>query len=80
MLQDYEIPSCGIDLRLQLSHIELGYISKALKLSKGNKTRAASMLGLNRTTLIEKMRRLGLKLRHRNGRPTKTEGEIQNAN
>ncbi len=34
-------------------------ISKALQMSDGIKARAATLLGLNRTTLVEKMKREG---------------------
>jgi len=37
-------------------------IAEALQLSGGVKARAALMLSINRTTLVEKMRRLGIPL------------------
>jgi DNA-binding NtrC family response regulator len=50
----------GVDLVKVLTDIELKMISDALSLSDGVKARAAALLNLNRTTLVEKMRRLGM--------------------
>jgi transcriptional regulator with GAF, ATPase, and Fis domain len=47
----------GIDLNMMLDEIENNMIVQALELSKGIKSKAASLLGLNRTTLIEKMKK-----------------------
>jgi DNA-binding NtrC family response regulator len=43
-----------------IADLERKLIAKALLLGGGVKTRAAALLGLNRTTLVEKMRRLGV--------------------
>jgi DNA-binding NtrC family response regulator len=48
----------GVDLKQLLSDVERAYISEALALSGGTIARTARLLGLQRTTLIEKMRRL----------------------
>jgi two-component system response regulator AtoC len=53
------LPSGGIDLHAALAELEDRLIGDALQLSGGNKSHAASMLGLKRTTLIEKLRRRG---------------------
>ncbi len=50
----------GVDLPKTISDIERKMIIEALALSNGVKSRAAQMLNLNRTTLVEKMRRLGM--------------------
>lgn len=47
----------GIDLQLTLKKIESLYIQQALSQTDGNKNQAASLLGLNRTTLVEKLKR-----------------------
>ena len=47
----------GIDLSAALRKIEAHYIDEALTLTVGNKNKAASLLGLNRTTLVEKLKR-----------------------
>jgi len=50
----------GVDLVQTVNEIERKMICEALHLSKGVKAKAAVMLNLNRTTLVEKMRRLGI--------------------
>ena len=50
----------GVDLPKTISDIEKKMITEALALSNGVKAKAAQMLNLNRTTLVEKMRRLGM--------------------
>jgi DNA-binding NtrC family response regulator len=52
-------PGDHIDLASTLSRIEATLIARAMKASNGNKTRAAEALGLNRTTLIDKLKRAG---------------------
>lgn len=47
----------GIDLAGTLRKIESRYIQQALEQTAGNKNQAASLLGLNRTTLVEKLKR-----------------------
>lgn len=55
-----EIPPEGLNLPQILREMEKNLILKALEASGGVKSKAAKLLGLNRTTLIEKMKRLGL--------------------
>jgi DNA-binding NtrC family response regulator len=50
----------GIDLARTVAEIEKRMIVEALTLASGVKARAAALLKLNRTTLVEKMRRLGM--------------------
>ncbi len=50
----------GVDLAKTLSEMEKRMILDALTLAGGVKAQAAAMLNINRTTLVEKMRRLGL--------------------
>jgi two-component system, NtrC family, response regulator AtoC len=52
----------GIDMVRTINEIEKRMIGEALQLSGGVKARAAVMLSINRTTLVEKMRRLGMQL------------------
>lgn len=54
-----ELPEGGMDLRAELAAIEGSLIDQALERSGGNKNRAAGLLGLGRTTFIEKLRRRG---------------------
>jgi DNA-binding NtrC family response regulator len=51
------LPQRGVDLRLMLHRIEIEMINQALARSSGNKSQAARLLHLNRTTLVEKLRR-----------------------
>jgi DNA-binding NtrC family response regulator len=51
------LPEEGIDLQEALDAIEERLIAEALRRADGNKTLAARLLGLNRTTLIEKLKR-----------------------
>ena len=50
----------GFDLRQVLADLECAYIREALALSGGTVARTARLLGLQRTTLIEKMRRFDI--------------------
>jgi len=52
-----EFPSERTDLRAILESVEDRMIADALVRTGGNKNRAAELLGLNRTTLVEKLRR-----------------------
>jgi DNA-binding NtrC family response regulator len=52
-----ELPEDGTDLRAMLEAVEERMIFEALERTGGNKNRAAELLGLNRTTLVEKLRR-----------------------
>jgi transcriptional regulator with PAS, ATPase and Fis domain len=55
-----QVTEQGVDLMKTVNNVERKMILEALALSKGIKARAATMLNLNRTTLVEKMRRLGI--------------------
>jgi DNA-binding NtrC family response regulator len=52
-----ELPENGADLKTILDAVEEKMIGDALERTGGNKNRAAELLGLNRTTLVEKLRR-----------------------
>ncbi len=49
-----------IDLKAKLTEMERSYIEQALALSGGTRSEAARLLGLKRTTLIQKMKKLGI--------------------
>ncbi len=55
--KSHRLSSEGIDLNIMLDDIENNMIMQALEISKGVKSKAANLLGLNRTTLIEKMKK-----------------------
>jgi transcriptional regulator with GAF, ATPase, and Fis domain len=54
------VPAEGINLPETIDTIERAMIRQALEHSGGIKAKAAVLLGLNRTTLVEKIKRLGL--------------------
>jgi len=55
-----ELPADGIDLRAHLFAIEHRLITQALQRSGGTVAQAARLLGLRRTTLVEKLRKFGI--------------------
>jgi sigma-54 dependent transcriptional regulator, flagellar regulatory protein len=54
------LPDNGVDLRAHLTLIERSLISQALQRSGGTVAHAARLLSLRRTTLVEKLRKLGM--------------------
>ncbi|MGA7978758.1 MAG: sigma-54 dependent transcriptional regulator [Chromatiaceae bacterium] len=54
------LPREGIDLREHLSRQEVSLINQALDETAGVVAQAASLLGMRRTTLVEKMRKYGI--------------------
>ena len=59
-LESIEIPKEGMDFNSAVDAYENLILIKALKKTKWNKRQAASLLNLNRTTLIEKIKKKGL--------------------
>ncbi len=57
---DISVTPEGVNLNRILDSIEEKLILQALELSNGVKSRAAELLGLNRTTLVEKMKKKGI--------------------
>ena len=53
------LPDQGLSLETYVKDIERQFIKLSLDKTKGNKRQAADLLGLKRTTLVEKMKRLG---------------------
>lgn len=58
----FELPEEGIDLKDVLNKIEDSLIVQALSRTGGNKNQASKLLSLNRTTLIEKMKKKKIEL------------------
>ena len=56
--QPVEIPEEGVDLPAHIAALERRFIQQALAETDGNKQQAAERLGLKRTTLVEKVKRL----------------------
>src|SRR5690606_26134499 len=54
------LPEEGLDLREHMAGIELQLIREALERTQGVVAHAAQLLGLRRTTLVEKMRKYGI--------------------
>jgi len=54
------LPSDGLDLRDHMAGIELKLINEALERTQGVVAHAAQLLGLRRTTLVEKLRKYGI--------------------
>ncbi len=52
------LPEAGIDLERELAAVEQVYIAQALVRTDQNRSRAADLLGVKRTTLVEKIKRL----------------------
>ncbi len=52
-----ELGDTSLDLRSALESLERQLIDRALQKAGGNRTEAAALLGLNRTTLVEKLRK-----------------------
>ncbi|KAA0895446.1 sigma-54-dependent transcriptional regulator [Oryzomonas rubra] len=55
-----ELTGQGINMVDSLTTIEKSLISQALAMAGGVKAKAATLLGINRTTLVEKMKRLSM--------------------
>lgn len=55
-----DIPSCGVDFNELVEKFEAQLISAALSKTNWNKKAAARLLHLNRTTLVEKIKKKGL--------------------
>jgi DNA-binding NtrC family response regulator len=54
-----EFPEDGLDLPRYLASIERDLINRALERTSGNRNKAADLLRIKRTTLVEKLKRIG---------------------
>jgi sigma-54 specific flagellar transcriptional regulator A len=52
-----QLPEEGIDLRAAVEEYETNLVRQALARTGWNKTKAAQLLGMNRTTLVEMLKR-----------------------
>lgn len=55
-----EFPEDGLDLPAHLCSIERDFIDRALSRTQGNRNKAADLLRIKRTTLVEKLKRIGV--------------------
>ena len=55
------LPDAGMNLKKSVEDFERGLIPEALEKSDWVKNKAATLLGLNRTTLVEKLKKMNLK-------------------
>ncbi len=55
-----QVPPEGLDFRAVMDRVESDLIRQALEITRGNKNRAAQLIGLNRTTMLEKMKKKGV--------------------
>ncbi|HJU83521.1 MAG TPA: helix-turn-helix domain-containing protein, partial [Holophagaceae bacterium] len=55
-----DLPPDGLDLNQVVTEVEKKLMLQSLAVTRGNKKRAAELLGLKRTTFLEKMKRLDL--------------------
>ena len=53
------LPEDGVDLDAFVANIERELIQRSLERTGGNKGQAARLLNLKRTTLVEKLKRIG---------------------
>ena len=58
LIPQISLPAAGLKLSSELKKLEEHLISKAMAMTGNNKNRAAALLGMKRTTLVEKMKRL----------------------
>jgi transcriptional regulator with PAS, ATPase and Fis domain len=56
----WALPSEGLDINETLATVETRLTLDALRRSNGNKAKAAELLGLKRTTLVERLKKLNL--------------------
>jgi DNA-binding NtrC family response regulator len=59
-LPTLHIPDEGLNMAETIAHIEQTLIKQAMDKSRNVKARAATLLNINRTTLVEKIRRYGM--------------------
>ena len=64
IVSNLDLPEDGIDLRDAVERFENNLIRQALERTNWNKNRAAAILSLNRTTLVEKLKKKGMLAGH----------------
>jgi two-component system response regulator PilR (NtrC family) len=58
----FELPENGVDLKALVNNFEDHLLRQALQRTNGNKNKASELLKMNRTTLVEKLKKKQLSL------------------
>lgn len=61
-MMQFELPDDGVDLRELIANFEDHVLKQALNRTQGNKNKASELLRMNRTTLVEKLKKKQLSL------------------
>lgn len=64
-----DLPPDGLDLNQVVADMEKKFMLQSLSVTRGNKKRAAELLGLKRTTFLEKMKRLDIEVQDHDDDP-----------
>ncbi len=64
IFSEINIPDEGLNFNTLVSELERRLILKSLRVTGGNKKKAASLLQLKRTTFVEKLKRMGMDTEH----------------
>jgi DNA-binding NtrC family response regulator len=59
---NFELPADGVDLKALVNNFEDHLLKQALERTQGNKNKASELLRMNRTTLVEKLKKKQLSL------------------
>ncbi|MCC6743471.1 MAG: sigma-54-dependent Fis family transcriptional regulator, partial [Acidobacteria bacterium] len=60
LISQIRVPEGGINLEDVLASVERELLRQSLHMASGNQSQAAELLGLKRTTFLDKMKRLKL--------------------
>jgi DNA-binding NtrC family response regulator len=72
-----QIPPQGLNFRDVVDQFESDLILQALEITHGNKNRAAQLIQMNRTTMLEKMKKKGVKFGGESRDSRKTDGKAR---
>jgi DNA-binding NtrC family response regulator len=72
-----QIPPQGLNFRNVVDQFESDLILQALEITHGNKNRAAQLIQMNRTTMLEKMKKKGVKFGGESRDSRKTDGKTR---
>ncbi len=72
-----QIPPQGLSFRDVVDQFESDLIRQALEITHGNKNRAAQLIQMNRTTMLEKMKKKGVKFDAGSSDSTRVDGTLR---